>query len=157
MLEGTSDRYLLPYYMQKAGVIIFIIGVAALYVRFGLGIKPDWLEIKVFAFHSAIFETRYFAFVSNNVSEEIGMLLTDLGLFLLTLSKEKKESKILWALRAKSFIFSVYAYACLFLLCVIFIYGWGFMAFMGLSLFLPLICYNVIFRFLLYKQNHIRV
>ena len=153
MSEFSPHRYLLPNYMRKAGGVFFLIGVVALYIRFGAGIKPDWLQSKVFAIYSSIFEVRYFTFTENNISEEIGMLLTGLGLFLITLSKDKSESEATWQLRERAFIFTVYFNAVVFLVCVLFIFGWGFLAYMAVNLFLWLFSYNVIYLFLKHKYR----
>ena len=153
-MTDYSGKYLLPHYWQKAGWALFLLGVIALYLRFGLGIKPDWLLVKVFTFYSSIMETRYFTVTTNNISEEIGILLTGLGLFLIALSKEKDENKIIWELRAKSFIISVYINAAVFLFFVVFIFGWGFLAYMAINLFLWLFTYILVFRYLIYNYNH---
>jgi len=152
-MNEFSGKYLLPHYWQKAGWILFIFGVIALYLRFGMGIKPDWLLLKVFTFYSSIFKTHYFTFTTNNISEEIGILLTGSGLFLIALAREKNETKEIWKLRAKSFIFTVYINAVIFLLCVVFIFGWGFMAYMAINLFLWLLIYIFTFKYLINKTN----
>lgn len=151
MPKDSTKIYLLPHYLQKVGGLFLIIGLLALYLRFVVGIKPAWLEIKVFAFYSAIFDSKYFSIVGNNISEEIGLLFTGSGLFLLTLAKEKVENSQVWKLRVQAFIYSFYTNAVIFIFFVIFIYGWGFMAYMGANLFIPMITYNVIFRFLMHK------
>ena len=153
MLEQAISKYLFPHYVKKIGFISLILGVVCLYLRFVSGIKPDYLEVKVFAFYSSFFNTTYFSFVGNNISEEIGLFFTGIGFFLITLSCESVENKRIWEFRLKSFIFSIYVYAILFLIFVFFFYGWGFMAFMGASLFLQLIGYNIIFSFLLFRYK----
>jgi len=153
MMNFSGAKYLLPHYMKNAGWFFFVIGIVALYLRFGAGIKPDWLQSKVFAIYSSIFEVRYFTFTENNISEEIGMLLTGLGLFLITLSKDKSESEATWQLRERAFIFTVYFNAVVFLVCVLFIFGWGFLAYMAVNLFLWLFSYNVIYLFLKHKYR----
>lgn len=157
MAKESTKIYLLPHYLQKIGILLLLIGVIALYIRFVVGIKPAWLEIKVFAFYSAIFDSKYFSVVGNNISEEIGLLFTGSGLFLLSLAKEKVEYSEVWKLRVQAFIYSTYVNACIFLVAVLCIFGWGFIAYMGVNLFLGLISYQLIFRFLLYrrKQTHV--
>lgn len=153
MADLSGERYLLPHYIKKVGWVFFIIGVAALYLRFGMGVKPDWLQVKVFTLYSSIFDVRYFTFTENNISEEIGIFFTGLGLSLVTLSKDKLREEIAGRLRDQAFVLSVYFNSVVFLLFVLFIFGWGFLAFMAVNLFLWLFSYNVIYLILKYRYN----
>jgi hypothetical protein len=150
------EQYLLPHFLKKIGWVFFLVGIIALYLRFGMGIKPEWLQVKVFAMYSSLFDVRYFTFSENNISEEIGMFFTGLGLAMVTLSKEKMNTKMVGKLRQQAFIFTVYFNTLLFLIFVLFFFGWGFLAYMAVNLFLWLFSYNVIFLILKqkYKKNN---
>jgi hypothetical protein len=153
MSERSLSRFLLPNYFKKAGLVLFLIGVVVLYLRFGMGIKPDWLQVKVFAIYSSIFEVHYLSFTENNIGEEIGLLISGVGLFLFALSREKTEDETSCFIRAKAFILSVYFNGIVFVICVLFIFGWGFLAYMAVNLFLWLFSYNVIYLFLKHRYH----
>jgi hypothetical protein len=155
MTEGYLQRYLLPNRFQKIGLFFTLAGIIAVYARFGLGYKPDFLNIQVLTIYSSIFESKYFSIVGNNIGEEIGMLLLLSGLFFLAFSKEKKENEINWDLRLKSFIFATYMNCIMLLIGILFFFGWGFMAVMGLNLFSFLIFYNLKFRYLIFIKKKV--
>lgn len=153
MPKGNLQRYLFPHCFQKIGIILALAGIAAVYVRFGMGYKPDFLNIQVFTFYSSIFESKYFSIVGNNIGEEIGMLLLLSGLFFLSMSKEKKEVEENWELRLTSFLFAFYINSIMLFVGILFFFGWGFLAIMGLNLFSFLIFYNLKFRYLIFKKK----
>ena len=135
-MPKPCEKYLLPHKWQYTGWILFILGVVMLIARFNYDFKPEWLNIKTFAVYSSLFDIKKFTVISNNISEEISILFTGAGLFMLTLSKEKNETDIPEYLRGKAFIISAYISFIIFLFNVFFIYGLGFVTYMGLNLFL---------------------
>jgi hypothetical protein len=144
-------KLLLPFYCKVTGYILTFAGIVFSYLRFGLGIKPAFLEMKVFAIYSSIFETRYFSLVYNNISEEICSILLLAGLFLLTFSREKNEREEFWSIRCKSMFLAVYIDAVLLMISFLFIFGLGFLAIMTMHLFSLLLIYNIIYLISLYR------
>jgi len=138
-------KLLLPSYCKIIGYILTITGIFCSYVRFGLGIKPAFLEVKVFAIYSSIFQARYFSPVYNNISEEICGVLLLSGLFLMTFSRERQEQNSLWRLRYRSMFLAVFINTLLLLFATLFFFGLGFLVMMTLHLFSLLLIYNIIF------------
>lgn len=153
MPGADHQRHLLPETFRTIGLILTIAGAVSVYLRFGLGYKPDFLTIPVFAVYSSIFEAKYFEVVGNNVGEEIGLLLLLIGLFFQAFSRLRVENERTREIRYISFIYSIYLNSVLLLLSILFLFGWGFMAVMAINLFSFLIFYNLIFRYLVFNEK----
>ncbi|MDP2424136.1 MAG: hypothetical protein U1C46_01245 [Bacteroidales bacterium] len=153
-LTGIS-KYLFPHYFKFIGLVLALAGAIFSYIRFGLGIKPDFLDTKVFAIHAVYFKTSYFTHISNNISEEIAGVFLLAGLFFIAFSKEKTESPHYWLLRLKALLIAVYLNTAIVFLAFIFIYGMSFAAVMVINLFGLLVFYNIAYFVLLYlnKRN----
>ena len=150
---GIFKKYLLPNYFQTAGLVLAAAGIVMTYLRFGSGIKPGFLDVRVFAFYSSYFDTKYFRFIDNNISEEICGITLLTGLFFIAFSKEKTEQDHFWTFRLKSFILSAYCSALFLLLSFLFVFGLAFFNMLSLYIILPLFIYSVIFRYFLIKDR----
>lgn len=146
-------KYLLPHFFQPAGLIIFLFGMVFSILRFYAGIKPKFLDVKVFALYSTYLDTKYLKTISNNIGEELSGFLTILGLFLMTFSREKNEIDHFSALRLKAFMITGYLWAAIILASFWLIFGLAFVNVMSLNLVLPLFLYIIIFRMLLYRDQ----
>jgi len=62
-------------------------------IRFGYGIKPEFLEVKVFVVYAAYLQTSEFRTITNNISEEICGITLILGMFFLAFAKLRNESE----------------------------------------------------------------
>jgi hypothetical protein len=122
-------------------------------LRFWVGIKPDFLEMKVFVLYSAYLETHEFALITNNISEEICGIVLLLGLFFMAFSKMRTESDEVWNIRTRALIWSFYTNTIFLIFCFILIYGWGFLMVMTLNLVLYLVLYNIFFYFLFLRSE----
>ncbi len=150
----NHSKILFPRYFRYIGIILTLAGIVMSVIRFGFGVKPDFLETKVFVVYAAYLQTSEFRFITNNISEEICGVTLLLGLFFLAFSRFKTETEEIWALRTKSFIYSLYTHSALLLFCLLFIYGWGFLIVMTANLFLYLLFYNLWFYMLLFLASH---
>jgi len=148
-----KNIYLLPNKSKFAGFAFLILGLALTYIRFSIGIKPEYLNQKVFSVYSSFLEKSYFTFTTNNIFEEICGLLVLFGLAIIAFSKEKQESEKVQEIRLYSFLYAVYANILLILFAFIFIYGLGFVSFAMLNIYLILILFIIIFRYQLYKNR----
>jgi hypothetical protein len=143
---------LLPHRCRIAGWILFIPGLILSILRFYFGMKPASLEVKVFAIYSSYLNTKYFTFITNNISEEIAGLMLITGLFLMAFSKEKKdieeqfEENQLLSIRFNSLLKAFYINYILTVLSILFIYGIGFITIMMLNLVSVFIIYLIIFK-----------
>ncbi len=67
----VKSKILLPRYFRYIGIFLTMAGIVMSVIRFGYGIKPDFLEVKVFVVYAAYLQTSEFRFITNNISEEI--------------------------------------------------------------------------------------
>jgi len=149
------SKILFPRYFRYIGIVLTIAGTVFSIIRFGYGIKPAFLESKVFVIYAAYLQTSEFKVITNNISEEICGITLLLGLIFLAFSRFKTETDELWRLRTKAFIYSIYTHTALLLFCLLFIYGWGFLMVMTANIFAYLLVYNVWFYTLWFKRTEI--
>jgi hypothetical protein len=145
-------QLLLPFNFKRAGYLLAILGLLSSYVRFGLGIKPDFLEIKIFAIYSSIFKSVWLSIVNNNISEEICALLFLSGLLMIAFSREKNEQDGYDAIRTRSIFLSVYLSYLLLFLSIIFVYGIGFLTILSINMFSLLAIYILISRYYIFRH-----
>ncbi|MEP0862479.1 MAG: hypothetical protein HRF52_13665 [Ignavibacterium sp.] len=146
-------NFFLPHKFRFVGLILFLLGIIAAYIRFSLGIKPAVLTLPVFSLYSSFLETKTFQIITNNISEEIVALLLLVGLLLLNFSKEKIEIEQTDKLRFRALITSVFVNSMLMILSTLFIYGFAFVNVLMLNMFSQLIIYQMIFRFLIFRNR----
>lgn len=146
-------RFLFPHKIKYVGILLLLLGLIAAYVRFYVGVKPDYLTLPVFAFYSSYLETKTFQIVTNNISEEIVSLLILFGLLFLNFSKEITENEKVNSIRLFSFALSVFINSIFLILCVLFIFGFAFINVLMLNMFSQLLIYQIIFRLLFIKYK----
>lgn len=146
-------RFLLPHKIKLVGIVLLLFGLIAAYIRFGLGVKPDYLTLPVFAFYSSYLETKTFQIITNNISEEIVSLLLLFGLLFLNFSKEKIENEKVNSIRLFSFTFSVFLNSIFLILCVLFLYGFAFVNVLMFNMFSQLLIYQISLRILFIKNK----
>jgi len=132
-------------------MVLTLAGLVFTVIRFGYGIKPNFLELKVFVVYAAYLQTSELRFITNNISEELCGITLILGLFFLAFSRFKNETEGIWALRTKSFIYSLYTHTAILLFCMLFIFGWGFLMVMTANLILYLLLYTLWFYILFFR------
>jgi len=145
--------FLMPRSFRFVGIIFFSLGLIIGIVRFYFGIKPEVLEIEVFAFCSSYLQTMFMQFISNNMIEEITGSFLISGLFLIAFSRERKEEAYLNTIRLKSFFISVYL-NFLFLMVSLFVaYGLAFVYVLMFNMGVGLLAYIIAFRTLLFRNR----
>ncbi len=145
--------YLLPKSFRYAGWLFVILGIVSAVFRFHYGIKPEFLEIKVFAIYSSFLQSKYFSFITNNYSEEITGLLVLTGLLFIAFSKEKNDNEEIMLMRFRSLFLSVYINSIILILSLLFIFGLGFVDVLVLNIFSLPVIYIIVFRYSLFKLN----
>jgi len=122
-------------------------------IRFYFGIKPEVLEIEVFAFCSSYLQRMFMQFISNNMIEELTGVFLISGLFMIAFSRERKEGAKMNAIRLKSFFISAYL-NFLFLIISLFVtYGLAFVYMLMLNMGVSLLIYIIAFRILLFRSR----
>lgn len=148
---GDYKKYLLPGKFKFLGIIIFIAGLFFSAIRFRLGIKPEFLNTKVFAVYSSYLETKSMQFVRNNLGEELTIILLICGLFFMAFAREKDEFPGLDSIRLKAFVFSAYLNLAFILGSTLFTFGFAFLYMTIANLGFFFLAYLFIFRTLIYK------
>ncbi len=144
---------LLPRWLRIPGYLLLVAGVALLIARFYFGIKPGFLEIKVFAFYSVYLDAKSMTVIQNQVAEELGVLMTLAGLFLVAFCKEANEGYEVNMVRLRSFFIAAYTTVVFLALAIIFTYGLGFAYMLVLNLFFWLAAYTISFRYIMYRKR----
>lgn len=147
-------NYLLPRKFRIVGFAFTSIGISLAVLRFYFGIKPKFLETKVFAVYSRYFESSYLKVISNQISEELTALFLILGLLIICFSKEQNENEITNQIRLKSLVLAIYFNTGFILFSIVFIYGFIFINILVINLFSLLILYFVVFRILVFISKH---
>ena len=145
--------FLMPRSFRFVGIIFFSLGLIIGLIRFYFGIKPEALEIKVFAFYSSYLQSKFMQFISNNMIEELTGFFLISGLFLIAFSRERKEEALMNTIRLKSFFISVYL-NFLFLMVSLFVaYGLAFVYVLMFNMGVGLLAYIIAFRTLLFLNR----
>lgn len=147
-------KFFLPHKIKIVGMFLFILGIISSYLRFGLGIKPSFLTVSVFSIYSSFLETKTFQIITNNISEEIVILLLLIGLLLINFSKEKSESDLVTSFRFKALINSILINSVILIFSTLFVYGFAFVSVLMVNMFSQLILYQIIFRFLIFRNKN---
>ncbi len=138
----------LPNPLKKAGWLLLILGLVFATAYAFLDFR---FTMPVFALFSYFAEVKFLAVFETNFADELTMVFLLSGLFLLSFSKEKKETARLEHLRNKALI-KAFLYNTLFLFfSILFVYGMGFLGVLVVNLFSPLIIYLAAFAY--YKRN----
>ncbi len=76
--------------LAATALLCICVGFSGIYFCIIQGIKPDWLQLKVFTVYSKYIETKSFTFIQNNQGDEISVTLYWIG-WLLVLFLQKKS------------------------------------------------------------------
>ncbi len=102
------------------------------------------LDVPVFAVVSSFMETRFLVFSRTNFTDELTLLLALSGIILISFSKGKVESDELKLLRYISFTKAALYNSIFLILCILFVYGSGFIEILVLNLFSGYFIYLII-------------
>lgn len=141
----------MPKGFRPLGIILSVIGIILLILVHQFNYKPDFLNLKVFAFYSFYIEAKSFTFITHQMIQEIAGVLQVVGLFFIAFSREKVESEFLDALRLKAFLISAYLNLFYLLISILFFFGFGFVGTLVVFIVFWLAAYILVFRYLLYR------
>ncbi len=137
---------LLPASFRIIGYISVVFGVLAGILRFKEGIKPEFLTRKVFAVFSSFLENKYFEYIKNNLGEEICTFFIIAGLYMIALSREKRETEVVSELRTKSMIISMYITLAFLTLSIWTTFGFAFLYMTIIAMAVMPLSYIILFR-----------
>jgi len=145
---------LLPGGFRLAGFLLIIAGTILGVIRFRLGLKPQFFDMKPFAIYSNYIEPKIMQFIGNNMSEEFVGAFLLCGLFMVAFSRDKIETEEKAQTRNNAFYYSAYMLLFTLLLLLFFTYGFGFVYATFIFTALPFLYFIVIYRSILFYQKY---
>jgi len=146
-----TNRYLMPNRFRPFGLISLVLGIILLILKYQFNLKPEFLNLKIFAIYSFYIEAKVFTFITHQMLGDIAGILMLAGLFIVSFTREKVEHADLDGLRLKSFLVGAYVNFAYLLLSVLFFFGFGFVGALTLFMVIWVSAYLVTFRILLYR------
>ena len=143
----------MPNKLRIFGIIFFMIGILLLILKYQFNLKPDFLNLKVFAIYSFYIEAKVFTVITHQMLGDLAGILLLSGIFVISFTREKEESAEVDGIRLKAFLVGVYVNFAYLLLSVIFFFGFGFVGAITLFMVVWLLAYLVTFRILLYRNK----
>lgn len=147
MMKKENLNVLLPNRYKLFSIALIPSGVVFL-IAYLKGIKPEWLNIKVFALASTYAENRYVQVVQTNAMDEIGVSLFVAGLFLLVFTEEKKENDQANQNRLKAFVYAAKTTFIIWLACYWLFFGYIIFPISMAFFVVHIVVYYLIFRYL---------
>lgn len=153
-----ETKFLLPNKFKRLGWILFTLG-GILWVYAVLIVKEEvaFLQTSVFAVIGSEFmkETKYFGFITTNITYTVIGILFILGGLLVVFSREKIEDEFISKLRLLSFQWSFLINYALLLFLFFFVYGLEFLDVMIYNMFTTLILFIAHFQYSLFKYKNL--
>jgi hypothetical protein len=87
MLQNENNKR--ETILSTVAILCICVGVVGMYLYFIQGIKPEWLQLKVFTVYSKYLDTKSFTFIKNNQADEISVTLYWIGWLLVVYQQEK--------------------------------------------------------------------
>ena len=136
-----KSKLLLSHKSKWLGVVLFV-------PAFILG-----FSLLIFDYELAFLNVKLFTSSSNNLTDEIALTFTVIGLMLIAFSREKQEDEFIQKIRLESLQWAVLVSYLLLLLCTWFIYYSDFIIAMVANLLTVLIIFNLRFHWILMRTS----
>ena len=136
-----KSKLLLSHKSKWLGVVLFV-------PAFILG-----FSFLIFDYELAFLNVKLFTSSSNNLTDEIALTFTVIGLMLIAFSREKQEDEFIQKIRLESLQWAVLVSYLLLLLCTWFIYDSDFIIAMVANLLTVLIIFNLRFHWILMRTS----
>ncbi len=152
-----NTKFLLPSKFKNAGWWIFGITLALIVVYFAFESKCSYSinDIRQLFGMERLDSKAYFSWFGPNADlllTLIGVLLIVGGIFI-GFSRNKEDDEFIEQLRYESLILSIYINSGLMLLCLIFVWGFSFLAVMQFNIFSTLYVFIICFYLRLYLNK----
>ena len=148
-----KTKLLLPYQYKWIGAAIFvpafILGFAYLFFDFEIG----FLTVNMKGWMMIFDKDDLFRTSGNNLTDEIALTFTVIGLLLIAFSRERTEDEFIQKIRLESFQWAVLVSYILLIACTWLIYGSSFFIAMVANLLAVLIIFNIRFHWLMMKNS----
>lgn len=150
-----KSKLLFPNRFIKIGfTLIGLVSLLLLYVNIFGNIK-FLTHFPVFCIYdSGFFSGKHvMEFIHDDVLFELASIMFVLGSIFIGFSKQKSEDEFTANIRLESLLWTMYVLFALFLLSIMFIYGWLFAEIHLGSIFAFLVIFNLRFYYILYKSK----
>lgn len=147
-----KSKLLLPHRYKMIGIIIFlpafVLGFANLFFEF----EASFLTVKMQKWMLTS-DNGFFGNNLNNMTDEVALTCTVIGLMMIAFSREKTEDEFIQKIRLESFQWAVLVSYLILLICVWLIYGSTFFIAMVFNLLTVLVIFNLRFHWMLMKNS----
>lgn len=148
-----KSKLLLSPRFKWIGVFIFlpsfILGFANMFFEY----EVPFLTVKMKSWMRIFDHDEFFNTAGNNLTDEIALTFTVIGLIMIAFSKEKFEDEFIQKIRLESFQWAVLVSYIILILCTWLIYGTSFFIAMVANLLTVLFIFNIRFHWLLMKNS----
>jgi len=139
---------LLPHIYQRVGFLLFIP-----FLFLGIAYAGWDYEIPWLSYSKQVQQISDQIFSNHNFTDELAAVGLIVSLLLISFSKEKIEDEAIQFFRLASLQWAVLVNYMILILCVILVYGSGFLSVILYNMFTILIIFIVRFRFVLFQHN----
>ncbi len=146
----------LPRVFCPIGLAIACAGIALAVAKYRFKFMPKIFETQMFAISSVALESKSFKWIHANIGGDVAILLVLVGLYLATFSRERVESALVAQLRARAFFLAITVNTVLLLFLTLTIFGFGYIGVLVANLGSMLAIYQVVFRYLLWRDARYR-
>ncbi|WP_313806129.1 hypothetical protein [Flavobacterium sp.] len=151
-----KTNFLFPNALKKPSLILWLLSIVGLI--FVLNFNDNeavQLQAKVFALMNdeGFKGPFYFSWATNNILDEITMLLFIVSGLVFAFSKEKVEDEMVAKIRLESLVWATYVNYGVLAFCILFIYGLPFLNVMMYNMFTLLLFFIIRFHWMLYKST----
>lgn len=151
-----KTNFLFPNAFKKPSLILWLLSLVGLV--FVLNFNDDEavkFQARVFAFMNdeGFKGPFYFSWATNNILDEIAMLLFIFSGLIFAFSKEKVEDEMVAKIRLESLVWATYLNYAILTFCILFIYGLPFLNVMMYNMFTLLVFFIIRFHWMLYKST----
>jgi membrane protein CcdC involved in cytochrome C biogenesis len=137
---------LLPHIYQRVGFLLFIPFLLLSISYAGWDYEIPWLSYSKPS-------QQLIDFNNHNFTDELALAGLIVSLLLISFSKEKIEDEAIQFFRLASLQWAVLVNYLILILCVMLVYGSGFLSVILYNMFTVLVIFIVRFRFVLYQHN----
>ncbi len=144
---------LLPNRVGRVGLLLFAMGAALGVLRFRYGVRPHFLDARIFALHTSYFDSRSFVWIEKNLTDEVTALLLLVGLYTRVFARETDEGPWLDRVRLRAMAAGLGTSGAVLVVSSFTIFGLGFVTVLSANMFVAPIVYLVAFGTMVFRAR----
>ena len=144
---------LLPNRVGRVGLLLFAMGALLGVLRFRFGVRPHFLDARIFALHTSYFDSRSFVWIEKNLTDEVTALLLLVGLYARVFARETDEGPWLDRVRLRAMAVGLGTSGVVLVVSSFTIFGLGFVSVLSANMFVAPIVYLVAFAFMVFRAR----